>query len=197
MQEILIIDDNKDLIDSLKDILTQGGYLVRSCLGINEAKMEMNSKMPDSIICDINLPDGNGIDFISQLKSDKPTEQIPLILITGDQDRTTFRKGMINGADDYITKPFSTGEILDSVNLVIKKYENREVLNNKVKAKLKEINHINSHELRHGVSSLQGLLTLISDDDLDVKECGAYFDQINVQLEESISKLNDVLHEEE
>ena len=197
MQEVLIIDDNRDLLDSLGDILKQGGYSVRMCFGLNQAISEVNSKMPDSIICDINLPDGNGIDFISQLKSDKSLKQIPLILITGDQERTTFRKGMMNGADDYITKPFSADEILDSVNLVIKKHVEREELNSKVAAKLKEINHINSHELRHGVSSLQGLINLISDDDLDVKECGAYFDQINVQLEKSITKLNDVLHEEE
>lgn len=194
---IVIIDDNVTMLHSLEDILSINDYDVYLCKTINEAKERLVYDVPIMIICDINLPDGNGIDFIHELKTNESLSEVPCMLITGDLARATFRRSMLNGADDYITKPFSPTEILESIEHLIKISSKRSRLKVQVNEKLKEINHINSHELRHGVSSLQGIMALVESQDIDISECGSYFTTINQELEEGIQRLNKLLNNEE
>lgn len=193
-KNILVIDDNLDLLESLVDIITLKDFEVTTAMTLFSAKEELDRSRPDLIICDINLPDGNGIDFIKAIKSSQEGRDTPCMLITGDLDRATFRRSMLNGADDYITKPFSPAEILESIEYLLDSNSRRIELISRVNRKLQEVNHINSHELRHSVSSLQGLLALIQSDDIDISECNTFFDTINQELEDGIQHLNHVLN---
>jgi len=102
---IMIIDDEKSNIIALTDILNTEYrvYAVRASLEAIEAA-ERN--MPDVILLDIIMPEMDGYEVISELKSEKATADIPVIFITGLDDMSAEEKGLALGAADYITKPF-------------------------------------------------------------------------------------------
>lgn len=113
---ILLIEDNEGIADGLKFSFENNNYKLDYCLTIKEAKSYLKDSSPDLIILDVTLPDGNGFDlYISIIKELK----IPTIFLTAKDDEMTIVKGLEIGAEDYITKPFSTKELLTRVNKII------------------------------------------------------------------------------
>lgn len=117
--KILLVDDNTELLELLLKILKQEGYIhlftAKSCV---EAKMVYESCCPDFMILDVNLPDGNGFQLFREFKE---KEDIPALFLSArdeDQDRL-FGLGL--GADDYITKPFLTQELVLRIQSILKR----------------------------------------------------------------------------
>jgi signal transduction histidine kinase len=88
--------------------------------------------LPDLIICDIMMPELDGYGVLEQLRSDPITATIPFIFLTAKTDKSSMRRGMEMGADDYLTKPFSPDELLNAITsrlekhaLLVKEYENK------------------------------------------------------------------------
>jgi signal transduction histidine kinase/DNA-binding response OmpR family regulator/streptogramin lyase len=107
---ILVIEDNEDLRNYIKEIL-EGEYRI---LEASEGRTGINiafTMMPDLIVTDIMMPDLDGIKLCSQLKNDERTSHIPVIMLTAKTSIDDKIKGLKSGADDYITKPFYTGEL--------------------------------------------------------------------------------------
>ncbi len=113
---ILLIEDNLTIIKGLKYSFEKNNYEFNFATNIQEAKIYLknNSKI-DLIILDITLPDGNGIDLF---KNDIKKLNIPTIFLTAKDDEETIVKGLDMGAEDYITKPFSTKELLARINRI-------------------------------------------------------------------------------
>lgn len=113
---ILLVEDNESIADGLKFSFEKSNYKLDYCLTLKDAKAYLKEKKPDLVILDVTLPDGNGFDlynsFIKELK-------IPTIFLTAKDDENDIVKGLEIGADDYITKPFSTKELLTRVNKII------------------------------------------------------------------------------
>lgn len=134
MHNILLIEDEEDLRESISDILTLEGYHVISSFD-GQAGFNLSAKTPpDLILCDIMMPNTDGFEVLSKLKELDQTAVIPFIFITALAERQNQRKGMELGADDYLTKPFTREELLKAIN------------NQKIKQKVQE-NTINQ-ELR-------------------------------------------------
>ncbi len=112
---ILVIEDNKDVLENTTELLELAGYQVDGAkngkLGVSKAK-EM---LPDLIICDIMMPEMDGYDVLYYLSIDPKTSTIPFIFLTAKSDSQDFRKGMELGADDYLTKPFEEIDLLKSI----------------------------------------------------------------------------------
>ena len=107
---ILVIEDNEDLRNYIKEIL-EGEYRI---LEASEGRTGINiafTMMPDLILTDIMMPDLDGIKLCSQLKNDERTSHIPVIMLTAKTSIDDKIEGLKSGADDYITKPFYTGEL--------------------------------------------------------------------------------------
>lgn len=123
---ILIIEDNKDVLDNTKELLELAGYNVEGAengkVGVSKAK----ELLPDIIICDIMMPEMDGYDVLYYLSIDTKTSTIPFIFLTAKSDAQDFRKGMELGADDYITKPFEEIDLLKAI-------ERRLAKSNKIK----------------------------------------------------------------
>ncbi len=123
MKKILLIEDNDNIRDNTAEILELANYKVFTApngkIGV-ELAMHEN---PDLIICDIMMPVLDGYGVLYMLKKNPPTRNTPFIFLTAKTDRTDFRKGMELGADDYITKPFTETELLNSVESRLKKVE--------------------------------------------------------------------------
>jgi CRP-like cAMP-binding protein/FixJ family two-component response regulator len=123
MKTILLIEDNNEIRENTSEILELSGYKVLQAengkLGVEIA----NTNHIDLIICDIMMPVIDGYGVIHLLNNNLKTASIPFIFLTAKTDRGDFRKGMEMGADDYITKPFDDLELLNAVEIRLKKSE--------------------------------------------------------------------------
>lgn len=115
MKQLLVVDDEQDMLLAVKLRLQASGYEVHTAVdGIEGLNLARQLK-PDLIILDIMLPKMNGYKVSRFLKFDEEFKHIPVIMLTalaGDDDRTT---GVETGANAYITKPFETQDLIDTV----------------------------------------------------------------------------------
>lgn len=122
MKTILIIEDEKKLQLTLKDILELHGYTVLAADSGDEGINIINSTPLDVILCDVNMPEKDGFEVLLELRNLYPFEQLPpFIFLTAKTDRADIRKGMSLGADDYITKPFIHSEVISAIEINIAK----------------------------------------------------------------------------
>lgn len=118
---VLVVDDQKDLLDLLDMALSQEGYIVRTATSGTEALAMVAADKPDLILLDIILGDISGIKITTKLKNDIETSRIPIILLTAKDTETDIIVGLSVGADDYITKPFSTKVLLARMEALLRR----------------------------------------------------------------------------
>ncbi len=120
---ILVIDDNTDIRENTAEILDLAGYTTFTAEnGKQGVEVAMREK-PSVIVCDIMMPELDGYGVLHLLRKNAETRNIPFIFLTAKTERSDFRKGMEMGADDYITKPFEDIELLNAVEIRLKKNE--------------------------------------------------------------------------
>lgn len=123
---ILLIEDNLEISKGLEYTLKMSNYNVRTFANINDAKNFLNNNGKcDLVLLDVTLPDGNGFDLY---KNTIKKLQIPTIFLTAKDGEDDIVKGLNIGAEDYITKPFSTKELLARVNKVIARNKNTNII---------------------------------------------------------------------
>lgn len=115
--KILIVEDDKALNNGIA--LSFNNDETVQTYSISEAENRFNNEI-DLIILDINLPDGNGIDFCRKIRQ---TSRVPIIFLTANDMETDIVTGLESGADDYITKPFSLAVLRARVNAVLRRNE--------------------------------------------------------------------------
>lgn len=123
MRKILIIEDNEDVRENTADLLELSNYQVVTSpdgkAGIQKAR-DFN---PDLIICDIMMPKMDGYQVLEAILEDDSMAGIPFIFLSAKADKSDVRKGMNLGADDYLTKPFEEHELLEAINIRLKKHD--------------------------------------------------------------------------
>jgi DNA-binding response OmpR family regulator len=113
LPSILVIEDDADLQKYLQQVLRENNYSVKSATdGITGLELIDNSN-PDLVILDLNLPDLDGESVCGQIRKSYP--MIPIIMLTAKDSVSDKVKGLVSGADDYVTKPFNTDELLARV----------------------------------------------------------------------------------
>lgn len=120
---ILVIDDNNDLRDNTAEILELAGYKTFTAENGKKGVEVAVKEKPSVIVCDIMMPELDGYGVLHLLRKNPDTMHIPFIFLTAKTERGDFRKGMEMGADDYITKPFEDIELLNAVEVRLKKSE--------------------------------------------------------------------------
>ena len=123
MKTILLIEDNPDMRENTAEILELADYKVLTAANGKEGVGLAKKEHPDLIICDIMMPELDGYGVLRMLGANAETSSIPFIFLTAKAEKTDFRKGMNLGADDYITKPFDDVELLDAIEIRLKKHE--------------------------------------------------------------------------
>jgi DNA-binding response OmpR family regulator len=118
IHNILLIEDETVLLDSLKVILQLNNYNpILAENGTTALKiLNQQSNEIDLIVCDINLPDISGFDILQKIKSNSALNSIPFIFLTAYADAKDIQKGLRLGADEYLTKPFSSKELVNVIN---------------------------------------------------------------------------------
>lgn len=129
---ILVVDDNKDNVDLIEEILTEegiGSVLVAS--SGPEALSIINERMPDLVLLDIMMPDMDGYSVCRTLKNSEETSDIPIIMVTAKTTAEDLRRGFEVGAFDYIKKPFEEVELISRVQSALKLKQSRDELKKK------------------------------------------------------------------
>lgn len=118
-QEILLLEDDDSLNHSVSLKLKKDGYTVHSAFTMKEAFALFRQFSPSLIICDITLPDGSGLDFCSRIRQESDVLFLFLTALDREED---MMAGYRQGADDYITKPFSLAVLTSKVNALLKRF---------------------------------------------------------------------------
>jgi len=163
---ILVIDDDRRVLELLQISLTQNGFRV-AIAPTGEDGLEMVRKEPpDLVILDLRLPRKTGFEVCAALKSAKDTAHIPIIMVSASAEVDSRLQGLMHGADDYMTKPFSPKELLIKVRRIFERLERTEHLATKNKelesevARNREDLVVRNKELRFQVYSLETLMGL-------------------------------------
>jgi two-component system, OmpR family, alkaline phosphatase synthesis response regulator PhoP len=115
MRKILVIEDEQAIRDSLLDLLEAEGFEVLYADNGQEGLGLARSASPDLILCDVNLPELDGYQVLTQLRQQSETATLPFIFLTARGTKADFRYGMELGADDYLQKPCSGEELLGAI----------------------------------------------------------------------------------
>jgi len=121
MKSVLVIDDNQDIRENTAEILELAGYKTFTAENGKKGVEAALREKPDVIVCDIMMPELDGYGVLHLLRKNAGTEHIPFVFLTAKTERSDFRKGMEMGADDYITKPFDDIELLNAIEIRLKK----------------------------------------------------------------------------
>jgi len=121
MTIILIIEDEPTIRDMVQFALAPAGFTLLQAGDSRTAENCLAQSMPDLILLDWMLPDRSGIAFAKQLKKDKQSQHIPIIMLTAKAEEENKIKALEIGADDYITKPFSPRELIARIKTVLRR----------------------------------------------------------------------------
>lgn len=113
---LLLIEDNENIATGLIYAFKKNNHQLMFLTNVEDAKKFLQTNTPALIILDVSLPDGNGFDFYENVIKEK---KIPVVFLTAKDDENDIVKGLNLGAEDYMTKPFSTKELLARVDKII------------------------------------------------------------------------------
>lgn len=117
-KRVLVVDDEPQILDVVAAYLTRDGFSAHTASSVALAIEEIERSQPDVMILDINLPDGTGLDVLRRSAAQR---RVPTILLTARAGETDRIVGLELGADDYVTKPFSPGELVARVRALLRR----------------------------------------------------------------------------
>lgn len=123
MKTILIIEDEPHIARFIKNALEEAQWQVHIAQTGQRGLIEAASRRPDLILLDLGLPDGDGLDIINDVRT---WSSIPIIVLSARSDEQDKISALNQGADDYLIKPFSMGELLARVNAHLRRYQNNQ-----------------------------------------------------------------------
>jgi CRP-like cAMP-binding protein len=121
MTKIAVIEDNSDMRENICEILELANYKVVSAPDGKAGVELVRKELPDLILCDIMMPELDGYGVLYYLSKHAETSSIPFVFLSAKSEKEDFRKGMLMGADDYMTKPFKEIELLDAIEARLKR----------------------------------------------------------------------------
>jgi DNA-binding response OmpR family regulator len=117
--KILLIEDEKDLLDSMKIYLESEGYLCEAANDYQKASEKIHSYNYDCVVVDITLPNGSGLDIVKELKENK--SEAGIIIISAKNSLDDKIMGLELGSDDYLTKPFHLSELNARIKAILRR----------------------------------------------------------------------------
>lgn len=122
--KILLVEDEAPIREMLGYTLMKEGYTFREAADVEQARPLLADDKPDLVLLDWMLPGMNGVDYARRIRNNPDTRDIPIIMLTARGEEADKVRGLDTGADDYITKPFSTRELLARIRAVMRRTKN-------------------------------------------------------------------------
>src|ERR1700686_4406322 len=117
---VLVIDDSLTVRMDLKTAFEAGGYACTAATTLAAGRAALNEGLFNLIVLDVQLPDGNGVEFLAELKAAAETRAIPVILLSLEADVRARVRGLTTGADEYVGKPYEKGYLLSYANELVR-----------------------------------------------------------------------------
>ena len=121
MALIYVVEDDDNIREIEAIALKNSNYLVKAFARATDFYRALNDILPDLVLLDVMLPDENGCDIVRRLRSQSATKRLPVIMVTAKTSEMDMVKGLDDGADDYIKKPFSVLELLSRVKALLRR----------------------------------------------------------------------------
>jgi len=118
-KKILIVDDEQNIVISLEFLMKREGYEVSIANDGEEAVTRIRSEQPDLVLLDVMMPKKSGFEVCQEIKSDPALKMVRILMLTAKGRDTEVAKGLAMGADAYMTKPFSTKELVEKVRAML------------------------------------------------------------------------------
>jgi two-component system, OmpR family, KDP operon response regulator KdpE len=116
---VLVVDDEPQIVRGLKIILRSAGYTVEAAETKEDALASLASRPPDALVLDLVLPDGQGVEVCQEVR--RWSRRLPIVVLSAVGDEREKVRALDAGADDYITKPFGTDELLARLRAVLRR----------------------------------------------------------------------------
>lgn len=121
--KILLIEDEDNIRENIQELLEAKGYLVHSASNGRQGVLEAIDFRPHLILCDIMMPKMDGFKVLEYIRKTSTIQNVPFIFLTAKIDRQDIRQGMELGADDYLTKPFTSKDLINAIEARLKKQQ--------------------------------------------------------------------------
>ena len=115
---VLVVDDERQILRALRVVLTKEGFTVSTAEGVEQALDLAATEKPDAAIVDLVLPDGDGVDVCAGIRE---WSQMPILVLSAVGDESEKIRALNAGADDYVTKPFGSGELVARLNAALRR----------------------------------------------------------------------------
>lgn len=119
-ETILVVDDEEDIVELIRHNLAKEGYSVLTALTGEQAISISKQSLPDLIVLDLMLPGIDGLQVTKNLKKNRTTQEIPIVMLTAKSEESDVITGLEAGANDYISKPFSPRELAARIRAVLR-----------------------------------------------------------------------------
>ncbi len=119
--QILVVEDQAATAELILDVLRAEGYDAQTVDTLALARARTKKNVPELMILDRNLPDGDGVDFLAEIRADERSASLPVIILTAKKDVADKISGLRTGADDYVAKPFNTEELVARVMALLRR----------------------------------------------------------------------------
>lgn len=121
MSRVLVVEDESAIAELISINLRHAGYEVTIASAADQAQLEVDRVLPDLVILDWMLPGQSGLALAKRWRSEARTKELPVIMLTARADEADKIAGLDAGADDYLTKPFSTNELMARIRAVLRR----------------------------------------------------------------------------
>jgi DNA-binding response OmpR family regulator len=118
-KRVLVVDDEPSILLSLEFLMEQEGYDVHTATDGDEALQSIHETLPDLILLDVMMPKRDGFEVCQTIRANPEWKEVKIIILTAKGREVDQEKGLALGADDYITKPFATQELVKKVKMVL------------------------------------------------------------------------------
>lgn len=145
MALIYIVEDDESIREIETIALKNSGHMVGAFGSSKEFFKKLDEILPDLVLLDVMLPDESGYDIIKKLRLNSATKRLPVIMVTAKSTELDMIKGLEDGADDYIKKPFSVMELITRVKALLRRTETDE-------AGVLDVGEIELNHERHAVA---------------------------------------------
>lgn len=150
--KVLIVEDEEAIREMLSFTLHRAGFEVIEAADAREGEKQLGQK-PDLVLLDWMLPGISGVEFARRLRKDSATQEIPIIMLTARGEEENKLKGFEVGVDDYMTKPFSTQELLARIKAVLRRVVRKDIQPDLINVNGLELD-VAGHRVRVGEKSL-------------------------------------------
>ncbi|MEX0982185.1 MAG: hybrid sensor histidine kinase/response regulator [Bacteroidales bacterium] len=215
--KILIVDDNPKNLQVLGKTLQKENYAIEFAISGPAALEWLKNEKFDLVLLDINMPGMDGFEVCSNIRSEPEFDHLPVIFLTADADKKSILKGFGMGAQDYVTKPFDSKELVMRVKTHLSLKKSREsleelnsVLEEKVLERTRQLNEVKekaeasdrlktaflnniSHEIRTPLSGILGFGQLIINPDLTMDEKKKHLGMLNMSGDRLLQTINNYM----